>query len=282
MLNDNKKPEDAEAEMDFLWLKCHKVSSAKKSHHVPSSKTLTYTLLQGVTVQTIRQQYMARNFQTEEVLLKFDNRFLDDPTPMRELNDHGDNVIAMEAVKRSDLPARAPRQPLQPSNAQIPAKPASPASETVKSESHYASPYAPRTGTPASLNTPGSMLSNSSRGLRMDQSGYNMLANRLPSKSPLLERSQNPQRDDEARQEVLRHLPNGVHGWNEAMDAAVAKARTIMAKNPVQNVENLPAPLKPNLTALAQHDSALREQFKQQFPWKSDGMIPIADETSLD
>lgn len=250
----------------------------------PFIKTLTDTLLQGIAVQTIRQQYMARNFQTEEVLLKFDNRFLDDPTLMRELNDHGDNLIAMEAVKRSDLPARAPRQPLLPSNAQIPAKPALPAPEPVKpsreSASHYKSPYAPGIGTPASLNTPGSMLSNSNRGLRMDQSGFNMLANRLSSKSPLLERSQNPQRDDEGRQ--MRHHPTGVHGWNEAMHAAVVKARTIMAKDPVQNVENLPAPMKPNLTALAQHDSALREQFKQQFPWKSDGMIPIADENRLD
>ncbi len=56
---------------------------------------------------------MARNFQEEEVLLKYNDRFLDNATLMREINDHGDNLIAMEAVKRSDLPARTPRQSLQ-------------------------------------------------------------------------------------------------------------------------------------------------------------------------
>ena len=229
---------------------------------------------------------MARSFQEEQVLLKFNNRLLDDTTLMREINDHGDNLIAMEAVKRSDWPARAPRQPLQPSNAQVPAKPTSSVSGPVKSspeaESRYASPCAPRPGTPATSIAPGSVVSDSNGSQRRGPLGYNSLMNRLPSKSPLSERSRNPWRDEEGRHELVKHHPDIIPGWDATLGTVVAKARTNMAKDPVHNVENLPAPVKPNLAALAHHDNALRERLKQQLPWKSDGMTSISDELALD
>jgi hypothetical protein len=42
---------------------------------------------------------MSRNFQEEEIILKFGSKLLANPMTMRELNDHGDNLIAIEAVK---------------------------------------------------------------------------------------------------------------------------------------------------------------------------------------
>lgn len=44
VLNDSKKPEDALAEADFLWLKCHKVMStrAASASHVLLTGSLIY------------------------------------------------------------------------------------------------------------------------------------------------------------------------------------------------------------------------------------------------
>lgn len=39
VLNDGKKPEDVQAENDFLWLKCHKVNSICISNPFESSLT---------------------------------------------------------------------------------------------------------------------------------------------------------------------------------------------------------------------------------------------------
>lgn len=101
---------------------------------------------------------MARNFQDEVIILKFGSRLLADPVLMRDLNDHGDNLIAMEAVKPSDLSSRMMRQPLQPSNVQIPAKSASPVpalmKPNVEAGRRYRSPYSPRSNPLVPSNTP--------------------------------------------------------------------------------------------------------------------------------
>lgn len=246
--------------------------------------TYTYSLSQGFTVQTIRQQYMARNFQDEEVQLKYNDRFLDNPTLMRELNDHGDNLIVMEAVKRSDLPARAPRQPLQPSNGQVPAKPASPAPEAVKSSlesgAGYASPYAPRFGTPTPLNRPGSVApDHANDGQRRS---YNLPANRLPTKSPLSERSRNPQWNVEGPHDVVGDREPRILGLDEEITTAVAKARKLLAQDPVYTVENPPASVRPSLSAIGHYYRACRKELKQQYPWKNDGTTQIPDKTTLD
>lgn len=223
--------------------------------------------------------------EDEEVLLKYDNRFLDNATLMRELNDHGDNLIALEAVKHSDLPARAPRPPLQPSNAQVPAKPASPAPEAVKpsldSVARYASPYAPNSGTPGALYIPSSMGLNSNARRRNIMMNNNLVANRGPTKSPLSERSSNSQPHVEGQQDVAGHREPAILGWDETITTAVAKARTLMAQDPVHTVENLPAKVRPNLSPLAQQDRAYREELKQQYPWRSDGSTSIPNGTNL-
>jgi len=227
---------------------------------------------------------MARNFQDEEVLLKYNDRFLDNTTLMRELNDHGDNLIVMEAVKRSDLPARAARQPLQPSNAQVPTKPASPAPEAVKpsleSGPRYVSPYAPKFGTPAPLNRPGSVAPDHANDSQ--RRSYNLPANRLPTKSPLSERSRNPQGNVEGPHDVVGHREPRILGWDEEFTTPVAKARKLLAQDPVHTVENLPASVRPNISALGYHDKTYRKELKQQFPWKADGTIQIPDKTTLD
>lgn len=227
---------------------------------------------------------MARNFQDEEVLLKYSNRFLDDTTLMRELNDYGDNLIAMEAVKRSDLPARAPRPPLQPANVQVPAKPASPAPEAVKpsldSGARNASPYAPKGRAPGAMYIPGSMASSLNGAQRIATTNKNLAANQVHTKPPLSERSSNSQGDVGGQHDVVAHREPRILGWDETITTAVAKARTLMAQDPVQTIENLPAQVRPNLSALAQHDMASREELKRQLPWKSDGSTQLRMKTA--
>ncbi len=221
---------------------------------------------------------MARNFQEEEVLLKYNDRFLDNATLMREINDHGDNLIAMEAVKRSDLPARTPRQSLQPSNVPGLAKLASPAAEAVKSSlesrARYVTPYA-RFGTPSTLGTPGSAVSASTGDRRRPGMNANFAANRLPTKSPLSERSRNPQGIVDGPHDVVGHREPTLL---ETKITAVDKARTKLAQDPIHTAESLPASVRPNLSALAQGYS---EGLKRESDWLNDGMSPISHETTL-
>ncbi|MCJ1416755.1 hypothetical protein MMC32_003093 [Xylographa parallela] len=76
---------------------------------------------QRVTADKILQQYKERN-PTEDVVLKNNGRVIGNDT-MAMLDVYGDQVIAFEAVKKSDIdPLTAtavPRKPLQPSGRQI-------------------------------------------------------------------------------------------------------------------------------------------------------------------
>ena len=222
---------------------------------------------------------MSRNFQDQEVLLKFNNRFLDDPTLMRELNDHGDNLIAMEAVKRCDQPARAPRQPLQPSITQIAAKPASaspgpePLKRSLELDRRYTSPYAPRPNTPAALSTSGSAVSNPNVSPHGDRKGSDWGANRGPAKSPLSERSMNPQGNGDARHDMMGHRGYRIQRGDEALSTTAAKASEVLAKDPLLKVESL---MGPNILAAAHHDGAHPVHFKQQSPKISDGTTPVS------
>ena len=76
---------------------------------------------QRVTADKILQQYEERN-PTEDVVLKNNGRVIGNDT-MAMLDVYGDQVIAFEAVKKSDIdPLTAtavPRKPLQPSGRQI-------------------------------------------------------------------------------------------------------------------------------------------------------------------
>ncbi|KAI9881074.1 MAG: hypothetical protein M1830_008232 [Pleopsidium flavum] len=211
VLNDGQKAEDAEVESDFLWLKCHK----------------------GVTVQTIRQQYMSRNFQEEEIILKFGSRLLANPTTMRELNDHGDNLIAIEAVKPSDLATRMPRQPLQPSNAQVPAKSASPLIAPIKPSleagKRYTSPYSPRVSPLVTLNTPGSVTSGTSSGQRRTPFAYDENPDRYAIASPPGEPFVKSEAESEGLRAGLRLSP--VATWNQGTPATVTQPGEIPTRD---------------------------------------------------
>lgn len=78
---------------------------------------------QKVAILTIREQYKSRNIPDEPITLKYGSKVPADTAIMGELNGHGDQVVALEAIKASQLTERmnVARTPLQPSNHQIPA-----------------------------------------------------------------------------------------------------------------------------------------------------------------
>lgn len=101
-----------------------------------------------MTIRTIREQYRGRNITDEAITLKYGLQVPADTAIMGDFNGHGDQVVALEAIKASQLPERmnAARTPLQPSNHQIPA-PSQPSSARNFVQPHavkrkaYASPY---------------------------------------------------------------------------------------------------------------------------------------------
>lgn len=101
-----------------------------------------------MTIRTIREQYRGRNITEEAITLKYGLLLPPDTATMGEFNGHGDQVVALEAIKVSQLQERmnAARNPLQPSNHQIPA-PSQPSSARNSVQPHvvrwkaYASPY---------------------------------------------------------------------------------------------------------------------------------------------
>ena len=82
-------------------------------------------------MQTIREQYKKRNLVDDDFILKHDTKILDPDTMMQELDTFGDHIIALEAIKTSDIQARMQpsRRPLQPSNHQALRQTTSPASQ---------------------------------------------------------------------------------------------------------------------------------------------------------
>ena len=74
-----------------------------------------------MTADKILQQYKARN-PTEDVVLRSNGRIVGDDT-MKMLDVYGDQIIAFEAVKKSDMDqptaTAMPRKPLHPSGRQI-------------------------------------------------------------------------------------------------------------------------------------------------------------------
>ncbi|MCJ1284330.1 hypothetical protein MMC26_003661 [Xylographa opegraphella] len=95
----DKNTAGPKTEEDYLWVKCH--------HRVTADKIL--------------QQYKARN-PTEDVVLRSNGRIVGNET-MKMLDVHGDQVIAFEGIKRSDVHVPAAgttsRKPLHPSGRQI-------------------------------------------------------------------------------------------------------------------------------------------------------------------
>ena len=79
--------------------------------------------IQKVTASMVRDQYLARRPEAKGVLLRYQSNFLSDAISMNDLNDYGDNIIALEAVLPASRSVSAtPRQPLQPVIGQLTAK----------------------------------------------------------------------------------------------------------------------------------------------------------------
>lgn len=232
------------------------------------TRTLTYTLRQGVTVQTIRQQYMSRNFQEEEIILKFGSKLLANPMTMRELNDHGDNLIAIEAVKPSDLAARMPRQPLQPSNVQAPAKPASPILAPVKPSleagKRYTSPYSPRVNPLVTSNTPGSVVSGPSFGQRRSPFGYDENANGHGIAPSPVEPLMKSEEDGEGVHSGMGIFPAAIQAWDQGTSTEVAQLQANPLRDTLTNNQSHSAPVKsgdPPFTSYANDHENLKVKY---------------------
>ena len=72
-------------------------------------------------MQTIHEQYKTSHVEEEEIVLLQDSKRLDPSQKMAELDIYGDHIIALEAVRASEIAVRTlpRRQPLQPANHQI-------------------------------------------------------------------------------------------------------------------------------------------------------------------
>lgn len=86
-------------EEDFLWIKCHG----------------------GITVSVICAQYTGKHPQEGRISLKHESKIPSDDTPIRQLEEHDDRMVAFEAVKALDLPSRmvGERLPMTPKKAQL-------------------------------------------------------------------------------------------------------------------------------------------------------------------
>ena len=91
VLRANLTPSNIHREEDFLWIKCHS----------------------GIKVKIIRTQYLNKYRDDGDIVLKLDSQTPADES-MRNLDFYHDQLIAFEAVKVSEIPARIPvqRQPL--------------------------------------------------------------------------------------------------------------------------------------------------------------------------
>lgn len=115
VLKSDIKPSDNFKELDFLWIKCHG----------------------GITAKVICAQYSNKYPQEGKITLKYGPKVLPDGSTMRQLDERGERMVPLEAIKISDLPSRmiAERLPLTPTTAQLSAKASSDdLPEKVKSE----------------------------------------------------------------------------------------------------------------------------------------------------
>jgi hypothetical protein len=65
----------------------------------------------------IKEQYAKNATDADEIFLRLDTSLLEDGKTMAQLNLHGDNLVALEAIKKADLGFRtrqSSREPLQP------------------------------------------------------------------------------------------------------------------------------------------------------------------------
>lgn len=105
VLKSDIKPSDKVKEEDFLWIKCNG----------------------SITAKVICSQYCNKFPQEGKISLKYGQKIPSDDTSMRQLDEQGDRLVALEAVKISDLPSRiaGERLPLTPTTTQVFVKPGS-------------------------------------------------------------------------------------------------------------------------------------------------------------
>lgn len=118
-------------------------------------------------MNVICAQYSNKHPEEGKINLKYGSKVPSDDTLMRQLDEHGDRLIAFEAVKLADLPSRiGERVPLAPTNAQVSVqpkdtlredpkallpKPEAPQDENSKPGDGYQSPYIPPQRPPAAV-----------------------------------------------------------------------------------------------------------------------------------
>ena len=99
VLKSDIHPSNNHKEEDFLWIKA------------PG----------GISLKVISAQYSAKHPQDGKINLKHGQKVPSEDTSIRQLDEHGDRLIAFEAVKISDLPSRmaGERMPLTPKSIQV-------------------------------------------------------------------------------------------------------------------------------------------------------------------
>ena len=102
------------------------------------------TLMQKITVDVVREQYSKRN-GGEDIYLRHNGNMLEGSIPMKELDTYNDHVIAFEAISKADFASHgntpAPRQPLQPTAANMPQEKVTSQANNQDQASSYKSPY---------------------------------------------------------------------------------------------------------------------------------------------
>ncbi|RHZ58383.1 uncharacterized protein CDV56_104314 [Aspergillus thermomutatus] len=149
VLHDNKTPHNADYETDVLWIKCR-----------------------GRTkFEDIRKQYLLRASHKEPIVFRHNGIVVASMDTVAELDTFADRVIAVEAIKQSELASRtspARRDPLEALSSQAPANGGLVKSDTrikpepqdwpVNDENRVSSPKPPSTGGISKSESPSRLL----------------------------------------------------------------------------------------------------------------------------
>ncbi|GIJ86574.1 hypothetical protein Asppvi_005463 [Aspergillus pseudoviridinutans] len=133
ILKDHKTPDNADYETDVLWIKCRGVSATRSFSYSRPDTDVPSDRLQHTKFEDIRKNYLLRSSHNEPIVFRHNGVIVASMNTIAELDTFGDRVIAVEAIKDSDLGSRtspARRDPLEPLSNLAPANAGSVKSDT--------------------------------------------------------------------------------------------------------------------------------------------------------